>query len=210
MSCHTGGVTSEPTRPPAVRPSADVDPTAVLGDGTTVWDLATVREHAVLGRDCIVGRGAYLDDHVVLGDRVKIQNQALVYAPARLGDGVFIGPAVVLTNDRYPRSVTPAGRLKRAADWVAEGVEIDEGASVGARAVVVAGVRIGRYAMVGAGAVVTRDVPDFALVLGVPARFAGWVGRAGVPLEAVDGGRWRCPDTGETYLEVDATLSLTE
>jgi UDP-2-acetamido-3-amino-2,3-dideoxy-glucuronate N-acetyltransferase len=185
--------------------TADVDPTAKIGAGSAIWQGATVREHARLGRDCIVGRGAYLDDRVVLGDRVKVQNLALVYAPAVLEDGVFIGPAVVLTNDRYPRSVSPDGTLKRADDWLAEGIVVREGAAVGARAVVVAGVTIGRYALVAAGAVVSRDVPDFALVRGVPARQAGWVGRAGVPLVR-DDPVWRCPQTGETYVEEDGTL----
>ena len=190
--------------PVRIAPNADVDPTARLGPGTSVWQLATVRENAVLGRDCIVGRGAYVDDHVRMGDRVKLQNHALVYAPAVLEDGVFIGPAAVLTNDRFPRSVSPGGRLKRAEDWTAEGVVVREGASVGARAVVVPGVEIGRYAMVGAGAVVTRDVPPYALVVGVPARRIRWVGRAGVPLErrpSDDGAHWVCPETGETYSE---------
>jgi acetyltransferase-like isoleucine patch superfamily enzyme len=119
---------------------------------------------------------------------------------------VFIGPAAVLTNDVYPRSADETGKLKRPADWDARGVVVRRGASIGARAVVVAGVVIGRWALVGAGAVVTRDVPDFALVAGVPARRMGWVGRAGSSLIAEGGGRWRCPQTGELYAEVDGAL----
>ena len=107
------------------------------------------------------------------------QNYALVYEPARLEDGVFIGPAAVLTNDMFPRSVDVSGKLKRAEDWHAQGVVVREGASIGARAVVVPGCVIGRYALVAAGAVVTRNVPDCALAVGVPARHAGWVGRSG-------------------------------
>jgi acetyltransferase-like isoleucine patch superfamily enzyme len=182
-------------------PSADVDEKAELGEGTTVWHLAQVREDARLGASCIVGRGAYVGPGVVIGDNVKLQNYALVYEPARLEDGVFIGPAAVLTNDVYPRSVDPAGRLKRGDDWEAQGVVVREGAAVGARAVVVAGVTIGRWSLVAAGAVVTRDVPDFALVAGVPARRIRWVGRAGVPLEDAGDGRWRCPETGAAYVE---------
>ena len=142
--------------------------------------------------------------------RVKLQNYALVYEPAVLEDGVFVGPAAVLTNDTYPRSVTPDGKLKRGEDWTPVGVTIREGASVGARAVCVAPVTIGRWATVAAGSVVTRDVPDFALVAGVPARFMRWVGRAGVPLEPVPGtdGDWRCPETGHTYR--DSTAALIE
>jgi acetyltransferase-like isoleucine patch superfamily enzyme len=134
----------------------------------------------------------------VVGDRCKIQNHALVYEPAVLEDGVFVGPAVVFTNDYFPRAVTPEGELKSAEHWQAVAVTVREGASIGARAVCVAPVTIGRWALVAAGAVVTRDVPDFALVAGVPARRVGWVGRAGVPL-VEDGSDWRCPVTGRGF-----------
>jgi acetyltransferase-like isoleucine patch superfamily enzyme len=191
-----------------VQETADVDPSAVLGPDTTVWHLAQIREDARLGRGCIVGRGAYVGPGVVIGDNVKLQNYALVYEPARLEDNVFIGPAVVLTNDLYPRSVDADGKLKRAADWDASGVIVREGASLGARVVVIPGCTIGRWALVAAGAVVTRDVPDFALVVGVPGRQIGWVGRAGVPLLADTPGRWRCPRTSELYAESDGLLTL--
>ena len=183
-----------------IAPSADVSEQAVIGEGSSIWHLAQVREHAVLGAGCIVGRGAYIGEGARLGDNCKVQNYALVYEPARLGDGVFIGPAVVLTNDRFPRAVNPDGTLKSASDWEAVGVTIGTGAAIGARAVCVAPVSVGEWAMVAAGAVVTRDVPAHALVAGVPARRIGWVGRAGLPLEAVADGeaafrpgarRWR-------------------
>jgi UDP-2-acetamido-3-amino-2,3-dideoxy-glucuronate N-acetyltransferase len=190
-----------------VQQSADVDSRAVLGPGTTVWHLAQIRENARLGRECIVGRGAYVGPGVVIGDNVKLQNYALVYEPARLEDGVFIGPAAVLTNDLYPRSVDLTGKLKRPADWNASGVVVREGASLGARVVVVPGRVIGCWAMVAAGAVVTRDVPDFALVAGVPAHRIGWVGRAGERLVADGPGRWRCPRTSEFYEERGTLLA---
>ena len=188
-----------------IEPTADVDTKAYIGSGTVVWHLAQIREGAVLGDHCVVGRGAYVDAGVQVGSRVKIQNYALVYAPATLGDGVFVGPAAVLTNDRYPRSVTVHGALRGTDDWDMQGVRVGEGASLGARSVVLAGVVIGRWAMVAAGSVVTRDVPDHAIVVGNPARRRGWVGRSGVPLVA-DGDRWRCPVTGETFVEKDDTL----
>jgi acetyltransferase-like isoleucine patch superfamily enzyme len=192
---------------PRIAPTADVDPTVRVGAGTSVWHLAQIRERAVVGVGCVIGRGAYVGSGVLVGDHVKVQNYALVYEPARLADGVFIGPAAVLTNDEYPRAVTSDGRPKTAADWIAVGVVIEEGASIGARAVCVAPVHIGRWALVAAGAVVTRDVPDFALVVGVPGRRIGWVGRAGVPLRANGDGRFVCPRTGVAYREREGRLT---
>ncbi|WP_088286820.1 DapH/DapD/GlmU-related protein [Kineosporia sp. A_224] len=198
-------MTTAATTRTRIHPSAEVHPSARVGDGTSVWHLAQVREDAVLGEDVVVGRGVYVGTGVRVGSRCKIQNYALVYEPAVLEDGVFVGPAVVFTNDHNPRAVTPDGDLKSASDWDVVGVTVREGASIGARAVCVAPVTVGRWALVAAGAVVVDDVPDHALVVGVPARRIGWVGRAGVRLVAsgtTDGGqRWVCPQTGECYVE---------
>ena len=189
--------------------SADVSADAEVGAGSSIWHLAQVREHARLGRGCVVGRGAYIGTGVVMGDYCKVQNYALVYEPAQLGNGVFVGPAAVLTNDTYPRAVNPDGTPKGADDWDVVGVTVHDGASIGARAVCVAPVTIGRWATVAAGAVVTRDVPDYALVVGVPARRASWVGQAGQPL-VPDRDRWRCPTTGAEYLPQGDGLVLVE
>src|SRR5918995_2366191 len=187
--------------------TADVDERATIGAGSSVWHLAQIRENAVLGQNCIIGRGAYVGTGVHIGYNCKIQNYALVYEPAVLEDGVFVGPAVVLTNDTFPRSVNPDGTLKSGHDWQPVGVTLREGSAIGARAVCVAPITVGRWATVAAGAVVTRDVPDFALVAGVPARRIKWVGRAGVPLQGHGNGRWRCPQTGEEFVEIDGLLT---
>ncbi|KNC19555.1 acetylglucosamine-1-phosphate uridylyltransferase [Arthrobacter sp. RIT-PI-e] len=189
-----------------VADTADVSPDAIVGDGSKIWHLAQVREGVRLGENCIVGRGAYVGTGVEVGANSKIQNYALVYEPAVLGDGVFVGPAVVLTNDTYPRSITPEGDLKSAHDWIPVGVTVERGASIGARAVCVAPVVIGAWATVAAGAVVTKNVPAHALVAGVPAKRIGWVGRAGHPLRN-DGGHWICPETAEVYEESNGSLT---
>jgi UDP-2-acetamido-3-amino-2,3-dideoxy-glucuronate N-acetyltransferase len=193
-----------------ILPDADVATSAQVGAETTIWHLAQVRENAVVGRRCIVGRGAYVGSGVRIGDNCKLQNYALVYEPAVLEDGVFVGPAAVFTNDLYPRAVTVEGKLKTGADWKPVGVIARRGASIGARAVCVAPMTLGAWSLVAAGAVVTRDVPDFCLVAGNPARPIGWVGRSGARLQADGQGIWRCPRTGEGYREAHGGLSLME
>ncbi|QDP94588.1 N-acetyltransferase [Microlunatus elymi] len=185
--------------------SADVADPHRVGERTRIWHLAQVREDAEIGSDSIIGRGAYVGPGVRIGNRCKLQNYALVYEPARLEDGVFIGPAAVLTNDLHPRAINPDGGLKTAEDWRAVGVTVREGASIGARAVCVAPVTIGRWATVAAGAVVTRDVPDHALMVGVPARQTGWVGESGHRLQP-DGDHWVCPASAARYRVEDGRL----
>jgi acetyltransferase-like isoleucine patch superfamily enzyme len=193
------GVSEKPIR---VANTADVDVSAIIGQGSSIWHLSQVRDGVKMGENCVIGRGAYIGSGVIMGDNCKVQNYALVYEPAVIGDGVFIGPAVTLTNDQFPRAVNPDGSLKSGADWDAVGVTIKDGASIGARAVCIAPVTIGAWALVAAGAVVSKDVPDFALVTGVPAKRVRWVGRAGVPLVNIGDNRLRCPTTGAIYNEI--------
>ena len=185
-----------------ISPEAHPSPTA------KVWDHALVREHAILGERVIVGRGAYIGIGVRVGDDSKIQNGAQVYEPAEIGKGVFLGPGVILTNDRFPRAVTPTMMQKTQDDWAPVGVTVLDGASVGAGAICVAPVTVGCWAIVAAGSVVIRDVPDYALVVGNPARQIGWVGRAGSRLQthSQSPGTLHCPVTGALYNETSSGL----
>ncbi|WP_209373819.1 acyltransferase [Brevibacterium renqingii] len=193
-----------------IQESADVDASALIGEGSSIWHLAQVRDGARLGKNVVVGRGAYIGSDVHVGDNSKIQNYALVYEPADLANGVFIGPAAVLTNDTFPRAINPDGGQKDASDWDAVGVRIEQGAAIGARAVCVAPVRIGAWATVAAGAVVTSDVPPHALVAGVPARRIKWVGKSGTPLEMNESGLWKDNSTGDVYREKEDSDELEE
>jgi UDP-2-acetamido-3-amino-2,3-dideoxy-glucuronate N-acetyltransferase len=158
-----------------VHATADLEPNVSVGPRTSIWHRAQLRTGATIGADCVVGRDVFIDEGVSIGDRVKIQNLALVYHGVTVGNGVFIGPGAILTNDRYPRAVTSSGDLATADDWTVSPITLREGCSIGAGAVVVAGSEVGRYAMVGAGAVVTRNVTNYALVAGSPAKRIGWV-----------------------------------
>jgi len=181
-----------------IHPSADVSPLAVIGDETRIWHEAQVREGAHIGRECILGKGVYVDFDVQIGDRVKIQNRASIYHGVTLQDGVFVGPHVVFTNDRCPRAITPDGRLKSDADWEVGHTLVKEGASVGAGSIILPGVSIGRFAMIGAGSVVTHDVLDYAIVFGNPARQWGFACCCGQALSFEDEG-WVCRACGRRY-----------
>ena len=228
METPADGPSMEPS-PPVIDPSArvhataDLEPDVSVGAGTSIWHRAQVRTGAQIGRECVIGRDAFIDEGVVIGDRVKVQNLALVYHGVTAGNGVFIGPGAILTNDRYPRAVTPTGELARADDWQVSPITLEDGSSIGAGAVVVAGVTVGRFATVGAGAVVTRDVPSHALVVGSPARRIGWVCACGARLVdsngdpmAAEPGRYAahqeliCPTCHRTYAYVKDAETLEE
>ena len=177
----------------------EVSPSAIVDSSAKIWDFAQVRENARIGANCIVGRGAYIGSGVVIGANCKVQNDAMVYEPAVLEDGVFIGPNVVLTNDQYPRAINADGTIKSASDWNAVGVTVRHGASIGAHSVCIAPVVIGEWSLVGSGSVVSNDVPDHALVVGNPARQIGWVGKSGYKLIEISSTSWQCPKTGSKY-----------
>ena len=183
-----------------IHPTAEVSPDARIGRGTRIWHEAQVREGAVVGADCSVGKGVYIGPGVVVGERVKIQNRASLYSGLTVEDGAFIGPHVVFANDRYPRAITPEGRLITDADWTPEPTLVRHGASIGAGAVIMCGVTIGRWALVGAAALVTRDVPDHGLAVGVPAGLVGYVCACARRLVSESAsGRWRCPACGQAF-----------
>ena len=166
----------------------------------TVWQGTTIREGASVGPGTSIGRDCYIGPTVSIGERCKIQNQALIYEPCEIGDGVFIGPRVVITNDLNPRAIKPTGEPKKSGDWEPKAARIESGASLGAGVVTVGAVRIGKWAMIAAGSVVTTDVPDHALFAGVPARQIGWVSEAGFKLEDSKSGLLSCPSSGKVFM----------
>jgi UDP-2-acetamido-3-amino-2,3-dideoxy-glucuronate N-acetyltransferase len=173
-----------------------IDEGAMIGEGTKIWHFCHVMSGAKIGRRCNLGQNVFVASGVEIGDNVKIQNNVSVYTGVILEDDVFLGPSCVLTNVKNPRSeIVRRGLYERTL--------LRRGATVGANATVVCGTELGRYCFVAAGAVVTRDVPDYALVAGVPARRIGWMSRHGVRLPQPEAdGSMRCPESGLRYREV--------
>lgn len=168
-----------------IHPTAEVSPNASIGSYTCVWRQVQIREGAIIGENCTLSKGVYIDARVKVGSQVKIQNHVSVFEGVTLEDGVFVGPHVCFTNDLFPRAITRVGVLKSALDWTITPTLVKYGASLGAAAVIRCGVTIGEFALVGAGAVVTHDVPPHALVLGNPARQHGSVCYCARPLHEV-------------------------
>jgi UDP-2-acetamido-3-amino-2,3-dideoxy-glucuronate N-acetyltransferase len=182
-----------------VHASAYVDPPRAIGDGTEVWHFCHVMAGARIGRGCVLGQNVFVAGGVVVGDRVRIQNNVSLYDGVVVEDDVFLGPSCVLTNVTNPRA-----QVSRRALF--EPTVLRRGATIGANATVLPGVTVGRYAFVAAGAVVTRDVPDYALVIGVPAHHRGWMSRHGQRLFPGEGGELRCPESGYRYQEEGGAL----
>ncbi|MCW5656387.1 MAG: N-acetyltransferase [Burkholderiaceae bacterium] len=178
----------------SIHPSAIVDAGAQIGDGCLVWHFVHISAGARIGRACSIGQGVFVGNDVRIGDRVKIQNHVSVYDAVTIEDDVFCGPSMVFTNVYNPRATVPRRTEYRPT-------LVRQGATLGANCTIVCGVTIGRHAFVAAGAVVRHDVPDFALVAGVPARHIGWMSRHGERLDLPPEGEAEtvCPHTGERY-----------
>ena len=194
-------MSSEPAT--TIHPTAIVDPGATIGAGCRIWHWVHVSAGAVIGRNCSLGQGVFVGNRVRIGDGCKIQNQVSVYDNVALEDDVFCGPSMVFTNVYNPRSAVP--RRDEYRD-----THVGRGATLGANCTIVCGVRIGAHAFVGAGAVVNEDVPEHALVVGVPARPIGWMSRHGerIPLPLQGSGRWRCPHTADEYELAGTSMRL--
>jgi len=176
-----------------VHETAVVDAGAEVGEGTKIWHFCHIMSRAKLGKGCSLGQNVFVADDVILGNNVKVQNNVSIYTGVICEDDVFLGPSMVFTNVINPRSA-----VVRKSEYMQ--TMVGRGASIGANATIVCGNDIGQYAFIGAGAVVTRDVPDYALIVGNPGRQIGWMSRSGQRLEFDGSGRAICGESGEQYV----------
>jgi UDP-2-acetamido-3-amino-2,3-dideoxy-glucuronate N-acetyltransferase len=176
--------------------NADVDPRAEIGKNVKIWNWVQVRENVKIGDNCILSKGVYIDANVIIGNNVKIQNNVSVYEGAIVEDGVFIGPHVCFVNDKNPRSINPTGILKLKDDWEISKTYIKYGSSLGANSTILCGVTVGKFALVGSGTVVAKSIPDYAIVIGNPAKIVGYACPCGFRMKIR-----RTAEKGEYYCE---------
>lgn len=186
-----------------VHKSAQVDTPMKIGSGTKIWHFTHVMPKAEIGENCVLGQNVYVAETAVIGNNVRVQNNVSLYDGVVLEDDVFCGPSSVFMNVIRPRSEIVAGRENFSKTLVRRG------ATIGANATIVCGITIGRHAFIGAGAVVTKNVPDYALMIGVPAKQSGWVGRHGVRLKQKKG-MLKCPISGWKYKKKGKNIVCTE
>lgn len=163
----------------SIHKTAEIGKNVIIGKNTKIWHYAQIRENVMIGSDCIIGKNVYIDFEVVIGKNCKIQNNCSIYHKTIIEDGVFIGPHVIITNDKTPRAINKQGKIKSSNDWEAKTTVIKYGASIGAGTILLPGITIGRFAMVGAGSIVSKNIPDFALAFGNPAEIHGKVDETG-------------------------------
>lgn len=180
-------------------PTAIVDQPCQIGEGTKIWHFAHICSGAEIGERCVFGQNTMVANNVKVGRNVKVQNNVAIYTGTTIEDDVFLGPSCVLTNVTNPRSQVVRHSLY-------ETTLIRRGATVGANATIVCGITLGRYSFISAGAVVAKDVPDYALMVGVPARQKGWMSRHGHALKPNANGEWICPESGYRYEEKNGKL----
>lgn len=182
-----------------VHPSSIVDEPVSIGDGTKIWHFCHVSSGSSIGEQCVFGQNVFIANHVTIGNRVKVQNNVAIYTGCEIEDEVFLGPSCVLTNVTNPRS-----QVNRQSLY--EKTRFRRGCTIGANATIVCGITIGRYAFIGAGAVVTKDVPDYALIVGNPGRQKGWMSRHGHLLKSSNTDVIVCPESGFRYALEDGIL----
>jgi acetyltransferase-like isoleucine patch superfamily enzyme len=175
-----------------IHPTAEVSELAMIGEGTSIWHQAQIRERVQIGRKCIIGKGVYVDFDVVMGDECKAQNYVCIYHGVKIGNRVFLGPHCSFTNDLYPRAFV--------SDFKVSETVVEDGASICTNATIVCGNRIGEYSMVGAGAVVTKDVPPHTLVYGNPARIMGYVCKMGHKMKREGPDHYICEICKEDFI----------
>ncbi|MCF7928130.1 MAG: N-acetyltransferase [Spirochaetales bacterium] len=184
-----------------VHESSYVDDGVSIGKGSKVWHFSHILTGSVIGKQCVIGQNVMIGPSVTIGNGCKVQNNVSIYKGVVLEDDVFCGPSMVFTNVINPRAY-----VERKNEFL--DTRVKQGATIGANATVVCGNTIGQYSMIAAGAVVTSDVPDYAIMMGVPARWSGWVCECGVRLEEREAGNWICPECGKTYTEKEGVLYI--
>ena len=180
----------------------------IMGSNIAIWDYSKIENGVSIGQNTKIGRNVYVGEFVKIGSNCKIQNNSLIYSPAEIFDGVFIGPGVVLTNDKNPRAIDESGDIKFSDNWIQSKIVVEEGASLGAGVICVAPIIVGEWSLSGSGAVLTANVPRFALMAGVPARQIGWVCKCGNRLEKVSPQSYKCNKKKKHYwLSDDGVMS---
>jgi len=187
--------------PPFIHPTATVDQPVTIGDGTKVWHYTHIMSEAIIGKKCNIGQNVFIASRVVLGNNVKVQNNVSLYEGIICADDVFLGPSMVFTNVKNPRSA-----INRRGEY--ERTHVGKGATIGANATIVCGNDIGAYAFIGAGTVVTKSVKPYALIVGNPGQQIGWMSQYGHRLEFDENGAATCPESQQKYVIEAGNVSV--